>query len=146
MQRHILFEIIAVIRAMHIILFIYEKFASGESAPTHSDIKEYFLMPERLINEIITNLIELQYIYVIDTDENESRYTPARSAETLTVRDILHGLRRHGVSAEFEKNGDHIHSIVLELSQQYADVVDDAFALKSIKDVLQMSDLRNTPH
>ncbi|MBN1465606.1 YihY/virulence factor BrkB family protein, partial [candidate division KSB1 bacterium] len=125
--------------ALHIVLFIYARFIAGQSAPSHTEIKDYFLLPERLIDEIVANLIELQFVYAIETDEEESRYTPARSAENLTVRDILHGLRKQGVSSEFEINGDHIHSIVIKLSKEYNEIVDDAFAHRSIKEVLQAS-------
>ncbi|MBN1478998.1 YihY/virulence factor BrkB family protein [candidate division KSB1 bacterium] len=123
--------------SLHILLFIYEKFQRGQTAAGHDEIKDYFHVPERLINEIISILVDLRFIYALDSDEKDSRYTPAMNPEKLTVRDVLSGIRSHGASAAFEKNGEKIHSIVERLEKDYNNIMDRSFAARSIKELLQ---------
>lgn len=123
--------------ALHILLFVYEKFQNGQPAPSHNALNDYFHIPERLINEIIATLIDLGFIYALDSDERESRYTPAKNPEKITVRDVLSGIRSHGVTAEFEKNSERIYSIVETLENEYKNLLDKSFSAQSIKELLQ---------
>jgi membrane protein len=123
--------------AMHMLLFIYKKFLTGEDASHYAEIKESFHLPERLINEILTNLIELKFIYLLEGDERESRYTPARNPEMLTVQDILEGIRTRGASATIEKKNDDIYTIVEKLESEYIELLSHSFATQSVKELLE---------
>ena len=118
-------------------MFIYKKFLADEDASYYAEIKESFNLPERLINEIIGNLIELNFIYLLDGDERESHYTPARNPDVLTVQDILEGIRSHGASAMIEKKNDEIHSIVETLENEYIELLSQSFATQSVKELLE---------
>jgi membrane protein len=123
--------------ALHILLFVYNKFQSGDGASTYGEIKDYFDLPERIINEIAENLVDLNFIYEVDSDEQEISYTPAQNPEKLTVHDVLKGLQSHGTFVEIEKKSDLIHSIVERLEKEYERVFEKTFAEKSIKELLE---------
>lgn len=131
--------------AMHILLYIYKKFITGEDASGYSEIKENFHLPERLINEILGNLIDLKFIYTLEGEERESRYTAAKNPEKLTVHDILDGLRSNGASASIEKNGDEIHSIVQKLEKEYIELLSHSFATQTVKELLEGTTTQTAP-
>jgi membrane protein len=129
--------------ALHILLFVYDKFQSSDGATTYDEIKDYFNLPERIINEIAQNLVALNFIYEVDSDEQILRYTAAQNPEKLTVNDVLSGLKSHGVSVEIEKKSDYIHSIVERVEKEYIKVFEKTFADKSIKKLLE-GNVKNT--
>ncbi len=125
--------------AMHILFFIYRKFLLDEDASSYAEIKDTFNLPERLINEILGHLIELRFIYLLEGDERESRYTPARNPELLTINDVLEGIRSNGASAIIEKKNEVIHSIVESVEKQYVELMSQSFATVTLKKLLEGS-------
>ncbi len=123
--------------ALHILLFIYKKFQHAEDAASYADIKDYFTVPERLINEILGDLNELKLVYVLEVDDRESRYTPAKNPEKLTIADILQSIRSQGASAKIEKKQDDIHTIVEKVEKEYVELLTRSFATQSVKELLE---------
>lgn len=83
--------------ALKIVLYVAGKFTKGEKAPTSSELADYFNLPERLVNNILFELIQVGFLFRVEG--NEIQYSMAKSPEKLTVADILLGLRNYGISS-----------------------------------------------
>lgn len=122
--------------ALRIILFVAESFHNGENAPSFEELYVNFDIPERLLNEIIEELIELEFLYVIEKNDREIHYCPTTSLENVTVFDVIQAMRTFGVNVKFEK--DEKNSKIIELENNYQKFLKESFGEKSIKDLLIM--------
>lgn len=122
--------------ALKIILFIGDRFIKGQDAPSHDEISAHLNVPERLMNKVIATLLELKFIYSLNGDEREQRYTPARSLDTLTVKQVIEGIRNNGMNIEFERNNAPYDTIVSNIEQEYEHLLDQAFGDQTIHHLL----------
>ena len=122
--------------ALKIILFIGDRFIKGQDAPSHDEISAHLNVPERLMNKVIATLLELKFIYSLDGDEREQRYTPARSLDSLTVKQVIEGIRNNGMNIEFERNNAPYDTIVSNIEQEYEHLLDQAFGDQTIHHLL----------
>ncbi len=120
--------------ALEIILLLAEKFHHGSPMPTSSELADSFDIPERLCNEQLNKLLDLGLIFPIEGEN--TRYTIAKSPDTLTVGDIFHKLQTHGVTILPAEKTMGISKIVDNLQKQYDEVVDSTFGKKSLLQVL----------
>lgn len=129
--------------ALEIILLLAEKFLHGSQMPTSPELADRFNVPERLCNEQLTKLLELGFIYPLEGET--TRYTIAKSPDTLTIGEILQRLRTHGVTILPQEKDIGISKIVDELLKQYSQAINSAFGNKSLLQVLSENNMLKAP-
>ncbi len=122
--------------AIKIILFVGESFLNGKDAPSHDEISTQLNIPERVMNEVISTLVELRFLYALDIDNQNESYTPARSLDNLTIKDIIDGIRNRGMVVEYESENDPFRTVVADIEHKYDKLLEDTFGDQTIHDLL----------
>ncbi len=120
--------------ALRIILIIGKNFYRGELVPTSGQLADRLRVPERLLNDILTELVEIGFLYPIEGDA--TRYTLAKSLENLTLDEIMIGLRTYGVNELSADGEDEISVLTEKIQSDYENALSAAFKNKSVKDIL----------
>lgn len=120
--------------ALKIILSIGQKFYHGEQVPSNTELADHFNVPERLVNEILTRLVDNSILYPLEGKVN--RYAPARSLETMKVTDIIFGLQASGVSDWPQVEQDSISEIVHKIQTEYKEIIQEKFVAITVRDLV----------
>jgi membrane protein len=120
--------------AIKIMLLISQKFHKNEKAPTQSDLSESLQIPGYAVDHVLSRLLELELVNVID--QEEVRYAPAKSLDTLSLREIMEKLRTYGTAESKADKDDAISRLVDEIQDKYDKALKKAFADTSIRDLL----------
>ena len=123
--------------AILILLYVCDKFLNAEEAPMHEEIVDRFQVPDRLVNEVLSILTELHYLYAVGSEEREVRYTPGVSPDAVTIAEVMKRIRTFGVSAKAERKGDKFDSILKNIYDDYDVLLEKSFSNQSIKILLK---------
>ena len=123
---------------IQILVLVGEPFHYAKPAPSMKDLTDVLNVPERLINEILTDLIAQRFIYAIDDDI--TRYTPAVSLENMKIIDVIQKLQKHGISFSTFDTDYNIGKTVEEFQKQMEETLRTTFSNTSLKDLLKKSD------
>ncbi|NIA31045.1 MAG: YihY family inner membrane protein [Actinobacteria bacterium] len=121
--------------ALRIILIIGKKFYHGELVPTSGELADHLRVPERLLNDILTELVEIGLLYPIEGDA--IRYAPAKSLENLSLDEIMIGLRTHGVNDLPVDGEDELGALTEKIQSDYEKALAVTFKNTCIKDILR---------
>jgi membrane protein len=123
--------------SLQILLYIARRFLNGAEAATRKEIGEHFKISERLLKDTLEILTELHFIYELNENGHEARYTPARDLQKLSVNEFLSSLRTKGTDAREERNGDYINNVVNAVQKYHDHLVEKAFENQTIKDLVE---------
>lgn len=123
--------------ALQILLFISRRFLNGEDAAGRREISKTFVVPERLIDKVLATLIDLHFIYEMNRDEKEAKFTLARSPQHLTIKDVIQGLRTHGSFVENGQTASFYQVVAKTIQDYYNHLLEKAFASQTIQDILE---------
>lgn len=123
--------------ALKIVLLITERFYSGEKLPTGSELADLLQAPERLVNENVNSLIERGFLYAVEGDL--TRYTLAKSPDTLSIGDIMIGLKTYGVTIIPGGRHDKIDQVVADMQKEYGRLLEENFGKISVRELLQQA-------
>lgn len=124
--------------AVKIMLLIGQKFRKNEKAPTQSDLLESLQAPGYAVDHVLSRLVELKLVNLIDSEE--VRYTPARSLDTMKLRELIENLRTYGTPEALGEKDDDIDRIAEEIQDKYDRALKKAFADTSIRDLIDKID------
>lgn len=124
--------------AIKLMLSISQKFRKNEKAPTQSELAETLHIPEYAANSVLHRLLELGLVNVIG--QEKARYAPAKSLDTLNLREILEKLYSYGSADSQEERDDAISRLAGEIQAECDKAWKKAFADTSIRDLLERID------
>jgi membrane protein len=122
--------------AILILLYVCDKFLNAEEAPMHEEIVDRFQVPDRLVNEVLSILTELHYLYAVGSEEREVRYTPGVSPDAVSIAEVMKRIRTFGVSTKDERKGDKFDSILKNIYDEYDVLLEKSFSNQSLKILL----------
>ena len=123
--------------AIRILLVVAEHFQQGKEAPSNEELNERLDVPERLVNDVMSTLLELRLVYALEVDERLVRYVPAQSLERLKIVDIIQAIRERGVTIPLERNSDTINTIVENLEKEYKSILEKSDLTITVKDAIK---------
>jgi membrane protein len=121
--------------AIKIMVIIGQKFRKNENAPTQSDLLESMQAPEYAVDHVLGRLLKLGLVYVVD--QEEVRYAPARSLDTLKLHEIIEKLRTFGTTESTREKGNRINRVVDEIQDKNERMLKKAFSDINIRDLIE---------
>jgi len=116
------------------------RFDHGEPALTNSEISDWFHVPIRLVNEICSRLAEAGLM--TESHNEDLVFQPARSLETVTVKDVIDCLRR-GKDRELHGRFKPEDSAIVDVFDRGEAAADEVYGSTSFKEISQMIDRHN---
>ena len=77
--------------ALRLMALAGRRFAAGQPPPTLNELAASLALPTKLVSQVLRVLLLSKL--VMETQDRESGYAPARPLEQITAHDILHALR-----------------------------------------------------
>jgi membrane protein len=121
--------------AIRILVFIGTKFHYGKQAPNSAEIADQFHIPERLANNILTELVETGFLNRLEGDT--AQYSIARSLENLSVADIFISLRQKGVNQLGNADKNTINENIQQIFSSYNTKINDSFDKIKLRDLIE---------
>ena len=116
------------------LLICGRKYYLGERAPSSSELANGLLLPERLINELISDLNDLKLIAIIDGDAES--YIPAKSMENMFIFDVIDKIRSQGINGNSNENKQPYFQQVASMQENMQKAVSGSLEDKTIKDLI----------
>ncbi len=124
--------------ALALLVTLADRFAKGEPPISHERLAKYLFIPPRLCRGIINLLLKIGFVTEICTLSGHCRYQLGRSAEDLSLAEII---RKMG---DFGEEALHLHPhpqtlIALETYHQVEDLVTESLNGTTLKDLVSRS-------
>ncbi|MCK5825949.1 MAG: YihY family inner membrane protein [Desulfuromusa sp.] len=121
--------------ALALLVTLADRFASGEPPVSHEQLAKYLFIPPRLCRGIINLLLKVGFVTEISTLTGHRQYQLGRSAEDLSVAEIIRKMGDCG------KEALHLHPhpqtlIALETYQRIEDLVTESLDGVTLKDLV----------
>ena len=123
--------------ALAVLLILTGAFLRGQEARTQEQIGEELDLPPRLARSILNDLVRLGFVTVVQ-GEDQDRYQPGRSPETLEVFTVLRMLSSDGV--EFLQRERPERDAVRQLVAQLEKVQEEALEGLTIRELLRRAE------
>ena len=125
--------------AIKILLIISQKFHNNEKPPTLSELTETLEVSGYAVGYVLRRLQEINLVNVIGHQE-EARYVPAKSPDTLRLHEIMEKLRTCGKTIPAKGKDRVISRLVDEIQDDYDKAIKKDFADTSLRELLDRID------
>jgi len=121
--------------ALALLVTLADRFAKGESALSNEQLAKYLFIPPRLCRSIINLLLKIGFVSELCTLSGRCQYQLGRSAEDLSLSEILKKMGDFGEEALYLQ--PHPQTLIaLETCRRVEDLVADSLDGTTLKDLV----------
>ncbi|MDZ7725385.1 MAG: YihY/virulence factor BrkB family protein [candidate division KSB1 bacterium] len=112
--------------SIKILILLSRQFYQGKKPLTSTELSNTMQLAEPQIDSMLNTLIHTGLIYIVE--DEELRYSPAKSLNTLTIRDVITALQENGDEFELDPDKFPVDAVLSTIRKEYDTAMDELFS------------------
>ena len=127
--------------ALQIMTIIGQRFYTNSAPVSVNTLVDSLHLPQQSIEQQLDLLVE--HGLLVNIDQDELRYTPARPLEELTLKSVVDTVREPGPSSHFKNTLSANFTAIQSVLRKVDDSLDQVLGSKTVKDIVNELDMPN---